>query len=145
MTNKRVTVTLRIDDAEPFLRKAAFEAAKFGALCDYMTKRTANCVERGFGESFDDARARWSERFRAAKRIVETFGVEYEQTSEQETLTVGYPLEGGKVKRVGGFDFVEGSKLNYNKPHPEYRREVHTHACYAAADRVVRKWRESVT
>lgn len=138
-----VTLELRTDDAEPLLRQAAEDAAKYGALCDYITKRTGNCPQRGFSETLDDARKRWQAIFLRAKRIVESFGIEYEPTSEEETLTVDFPHEGGTRKVIGGlFAMTTGSKQNFKKPFPSYRREVHSEACRAAAGRTVRKWKE---
>lgn len=142
---KRITLELLPDDAEPFLRRAAYDAAMFGALCDYMTKRTGSIPYRGHGESLEDARKRWQVKFLAGKRIVEAFGIEYEPTSEEETLTVGYPMEGGNAKRhnIAGLalNVIHDSKPNYDKPYPAYRRGVHEEACKQAVERVVRKWR----
>jgi hypothetical protein len=60
----------------------------------------------------------WLARFLAAKRIVEAFGVEYEPTSEAETMTVHFPMKSQK-----------------------YRHGIHAEACRQAAKRVVRTWR----
>lgn len=139
-----LSITLRTDDAEPILRQAAYDAAKFGALCDHMTAKTHD-APTGFSESVADARKRWSEQFLRAKRIVEAFGVEYEPTSEAETLTLWHDYVGGKTRKTEmGFRVTEGSQPDYKHPRPAYRREVHTHACHAAADRVVRAWRHSL-
>ena len=145
--NKTITLELRPEDAEPILRKAAQDAAKWGALLDYATRKTGNLRDRGYGESYEDARKRWQQSFIKAKRMVEAFGVEYEQTSEAEALTVDYRLVGGKVKvlnlsgSVGKVGVRTGGEFDYKHPYPAFRGEVHSQACYAAADRVVRKWR----
>lgn len=140
-----VTITLRIEDAEPILRKAAYEAAKFSAWCDHVTNRTHRCPGRGYGENLADARKRWNVKFLAAKRIVNSFGFEYEQTSEEETLTVHIPMKNQKrkLRKVAGmiFNEVSGGEPDYKHPEPMYRGEVHELACHAAADRVVRAWR----
>lgn len=143
-----IKLTLRSDDAEPILRKAAYEAARNGALSDHMTLKTHD-APTGFNESFIHARARWLADFLSAKRIVEAFGVEYEQTSEPETLTVWHDYVGGKRKvrnlpGIGPVATVTGSQPDYRHPRPAYRREVHSHACHAAAERVVRAWRQSL-
>src|ERR1035437_9101297 len=98
MANK-VTLTLLADDAEPFLLQAAEEAAKFGAWCDYITAKTYNAPNWGNME-LADRKKEWREKFLRAKRIVESFGVDYEQTTEAETLTVNYDYVGGKTKVV---------------------------------------------
>lgn len=137
---KAITITVRMDDVEPVLREAARDAAMYGALCDYMTKRTGN-RPTGYGELLEDARKRWQAKFLRAKRIVEAFGVEYEPTSEQETLTVDFPWVGGKRKLVANLFYeVSGQTQDFKRPFPSYRREVHQEACRQAADRVVRRW-----
>lgn len=142
-----VALTLRADDAEPFLRKAAEDAAKFGAWCDYITKKTGG-NPKSTSESTDDAKKRWLQKFLAAKRIVEAFGVEYEQTSEEETMTINYNYVGGKTKvmDVGGIKFGmrTGSQPDYKNPYPYYRGDVHAEACRQAAIRVVRAWRANL-
>ena len=144
MTDK-VTLTLQVDDAEPILRSAAYDAAKYSALLDYITRKTYDAPDR----PTPDVRELWTKRYLAAKRKVEAFGVDYEPTSEEETLTVHYPYVGGKTKRrvVGGLVFNEivGSKQDFDHPQPAYRREGHSMACIAAAARVVRKWQASLT
>ena len=148
MSAKTVTITLRVEDVESWLRQNAGEAAKYGALCDYITRRTYNVRYRGYGESLDDSKQRWQRLFLKSKRIVESFGVEYEPTSEQETLGVHIPMKNEKRKTrvVAGMAFCEvsGGEPDYKNAMPEYRGEVHSQACHAAADRVVRKWRASL-
>lgn len=138
---KTITLELRMEDAEPILREAAYEAAKYGAWCDYITPRTYNPPVRVTPE----ARAGWATRFLRAKRIVESFGVEYEPTSESETLTVHIPdkvLKSHLVKIAGmTFRHVDESVSDPKRAMPEHRREVHSQACHAAADRVVRAWK----
>lgn len=143
MPTQTINLALRADDAEPILRKAAFEAAKNGALCDHMTAKTQD-APTGFGQSVAEARKKWQAQFLSAKRIVEAFGVDYEQTSEPETLTIWFDFVGGKKVSRGMFVETVGSKPDYDHPRPAYRREVHSHACHAAADRVVRAWRNSL-
>jgi hypothetical protein len=142
-----ITLTLRADDAEPILREAAIDAAKFSAFLDTITRRTGNSPCNS-GETLEAARKRWQKRFLRAKRIVESFGVEYQPTSEQETLTVAYPYVGGttKLMDVGGIKFGmrSGSKPDYDHPYPHYRGEVHAEACRHAGDRVVRTWRATI-
>lgn len=142
---KTITLDLRPDDAEPILRDAAERAARFGAYCDHITRRT---VEGPASGNYDDCRKQWLARFLAAKRVVEAFGVEIEPTSEPETLTVYYSHIGGrrKLKNIGGvrFNVVTGSKPDYKNPYPCYRRDVHAEACRQAASRVVRRWRETL-
>jgi len=145
---KTITLDLRPEDAAPILREAAEEAAKYGAWCDYIDRRTGNCP-REYGESLDDARKRWMTKFLRAKRVVEAFGVEYEPTSEEETMTVDHPWVGGKTKvlkipGIGPIGMRSGSKPDFSKPFPSYRREVHAEACRQAAKRVVRAWRAAL-
>lgn len=141
MTRKTITLTVQPDDVEHILREAARSAALNGALCDYITSKTDNAPTWG-SLTVAQCKKEWSERFLRAKRIVEAFGVEYEPTSEQETLTVSYEWTKGRRETTGlGFVRIVDSKPDYNKPLPCYRREVHSEACKSAADRVVRKWR----
>lgn len=147
--SKTITLALRAEDAEPILRHAAKEAAEFGALLDYATRKTTGIRHRGMGESYDDARRRWHQRFAKAKRMVEAFGVEYEPTSEGEALTVDYRYVGGKTKvknipGIGPVGWTTGSQPDYDNPYPAFRGEIHTEACRAAADRVVRRWLASL-
>lgn len=136
---KQITLALRADDAEAYLRQAAEDAAKFGAWVDYIGPRTWHGPRWGDRAA---AKKEWQALFLKAKRIVEAFGVEYEQTSEEETLTVDFPHVGGKTKVVGGLLRVTtGSAPDYKDPRPAYRRGVHEEACRQAADRVVRRWR----
>jgi len=142
MSNKHITLELRPEDAEPILREAAEDAAKFGAWCDYLTPRTWNAPYR----VDDDERKRWHGKFVRAKRIVEAFGLEHEATSEGETLTIDYPMKNEKRKRrvIAGllaFTEVSGGEVDYKRPQPSYRRHIHAEACRQAADRVVRRWR----
>ena len=141
---KTVTIDLRVEDAEPILHEAAYEAAKFGAWLDHITRRTYNPPSALTTEN----RARWQAKFLRAKRIVESFGVDYEPTSEEETLTVYIPMknETRKLKTVAGFQFTEvsGGEPDYAHPQPQYRRGVHEQACLEAAKRVVRAWRATL-
>jgi hypothetical protein len=136
-----ISITLRQQDAEPILRRAAYDAAYYGSWCDYITPRTYS-----FNLRVDaDAKKRWRDNFLRAKRLVEAFGIEYEQVSEEETLTVYIPFknEKRKLRKVGGFGFtvLEGGVPDYDNPQPAYRGTIHTYACHAAAERVVRRWR----
>lgn len=152
---KDVTVTLKVADAEPILRKAAEDAAKFGGWYDYIDRRTYNSPSRT-GEPHDKARKRWREQYLAAKRIVAAFGIEAEETSEEEALTVYHPYKGGKrvpfmdgkkPLTVPGFGIITrtvGSEPDYNDPHPYYRGDVHAEACRQAAARTVRNWHASL-
>ncbi len=141
---KTVTLTIRAEDAEPILREAAYEAAKFGAWLDHITRRTYNPPSAPTPEN----RARWQARFLRAKRLVESFGIDYEPTSEEETLTVHIPMknETRKLKTVAGIQFCEvsGGEPDYAHPQPCYRRGAHEEACQQAAQRVVRAWRSTL-
>ncbi|HZP68392.1 MAG TPA: hypothetical protein VFB29_00495 [Pseudolabrys sp.] len=145
----KVTITLPADDAEPFLRRAAEDAAKFGAWCDYLGPKTRLAPSWG-GLDYREAKAEWRERFLKAKRIVEAFGIEYEPTSEAETMTVDFDVIGGKVRLtphipgVGRVGIRSGATLDYKHPRPAYRRAVHEEACRQAAIRVVRRWRAMI-
>lgn len=88
--NTKVSLTLLADDAAPILYNAAEMAARYGALCDYITIRTYDSPGRN-GPSLADSKKEWLAKFLSAKRIVESFGVEYEPTSEGETMTVHIP------------------------------------------------------
>lgn len=143
-----INIMLRADDAEPILRVAAFDAARYGSLCDYITAKTYGAPWSLSGQSSAEQKAGWNARFLKAKRMVEAFGVEYEMVSEAETLTVHIPMKNQKRKPrvIAGMTFneVTGGEPDYKNPQPEYRRGVHEDACKAAADRVVRAWRELI-
>lgn len=143
---KTVTLDLRIEDAEPILRTYAEIAAKYGALCDHITPRT---VERpSHSIPLADCKKDWNDKFLRAKRIVESFGIEYEMTSEAETLTTYIPdkvLKSHLVKIAGmTFRHIDKSKPDPKNARPQYRSGVHAEACRQAADRAVRKWRLSL-
>jgi hypothetical protein len=146
MTDK-VTLTLRADDAEPILREAAREAASYSALCDHMTKRTVGlpCHVK----NIDERKKEWQAAFLRAKRIVESFGVEYDATSEAETLGVYIPDKVLKshIVRVAGVAFrrVDKSVPDPKNAMPLFRGAVHSEACKAAAARVVGRWRKTLT
>jgi hypothetical protein len=142
---KTVSVALPIEAAERILREAAKDAAYYGALVDHVTRAAGNRPGSLKGKTFDDARAEWRRDYLEAKRLVEAFGVEVEQTSEAETIGVGYGTKpklgpNGRPRKLvlGMFREVE---TDFDKRHPEYRREVHAEACRQAAARVVRAWR----
>jgi len=148
MTEPLVSLTLPARDAEPWLRQAAEDAAKLSAWCDHLTRKTLHAPSWG-GVSLEDAKKDWRARFVRAKRIVESFGVEYQQTSEAETLTVDYPHVGGKtrimrVPGIGPVGWRSGAEPDYKHPQPCYRGGVHAEACRQAADRVVRAWRATL-
>lgn len=82
MSDKEVTITLDRRDAERILLEAATEAAKWGGYLDHVTRKT---ILRAFG-TYDTHRPLWRERFVAAKRVVEAFGVEVEPISEAEMI-----------------------------------------------------------
>jgi hypothetical protein len=122
---KTITLTLRVEDAEPILAEAAYEAAKFGSLLDYVPRKCWNSPRRsGVRVTHEQQNEDWRARFLRAKRIVESFGLEYEQPSEAETIDMLY-------------DECDEKKLV-----PRYRGEVHREAAKAAAGRVVRRWKE---
>lgn len=79
---------------------------------------------------------------------MEAFGVEYEQVSEAETLTVYIPERVLKSHVVNMGDLamqmVDKSEPDYKNPHPAYRGDVHREACRQAADRVVRAWKATL-
>lgn len=141
---KTIMVELRPEDAEPILRRAAYEAAKYGAWVDYIDRRTYNPPSSPTAEN----RKRWQDWFLRAKRTVEGFGIEYEQTSEAETLTTHIPDKVLKshIVNIGGIRFrhVDESVPDPKNIMPAYRGEVHSQACHAAADRVVRAWQATI-
>jgi hypothetical protein len=139
---KNVTITLRVEDAEPILREAARNAAMYSSYIDYITNKTYHFSLNANPYN----KERWQERFLSAKRLVEAFGMEYEQVSEGETLTVYIPDKVLKAKNryIAGLGTVREilkSKPDFKNPQPAYRGEVHGEACRQAADRVVRKWK----
>jgi hypothetical protein len=146
--SKPITLLLQADDAEPILRQAAFEAAKFGAFCDYFTRKTVYMPPFVTHNTYDDERKEWLTKFLAAKRIVEAFGMEVEPTSEQETLTVYVPdrVIKSHLVDIGGMKFrhIDKSIPDTKRTVPSYRKDVHTQACHAAAERVIRAWRQSL-
>lgn len=146
---KTITLELRPEDAEPMLRQAADDAAKFGGWCDHITRRTVDMpwASAMLGrDDFDKNKQEWQSRFLQAKRIVEAFGVEYEATSEQETLTTYIPdkvLKSHLVKVAGmTWRHIDKSMPDPKNARPRYAKAVHAEACKQAADRVVRRWRE---
>jgi hypothetical protein len=150
---KKVTITLPADDLEPTLRKYAFEAARYSAWCDHIQPyRTYMGPGPGYGSRLtaQEVKAEWREKFLRGKRIVEAFGIEYEQTSEDETVYISYPhMKGEKRERVnvGGlmaFTRVSGGTADFKKPEITFRGGVHEEACNQAAERVIRKWRASL-
>jgi hypothetical protein len=142
--NTKVTVALQADDAEPILRKAAYDAAKYGAWCDHINRRVYNLPVTPTEEN----RKHWQQCFLRAKRTVEGFGVDYEPTSEAETLSVHWPdkvLKSHLVNVAGmRFRHIDKSVSDPKNAMPSYRGEVHSQACHAAAERVVRAWRETL-
>lgn len=145
-----ITIELRTEDAEPILREAALEAARFGSLIDHVTRRTYNVRHQGHGESLEDAKARWRQRFLKGKRMVEAFGVDYEMVSEGETLSVHWPDKVLKSTIVTVGNLMRYRRIDKSVPDPkrampECRGEIHEQACKAAAERTVRRWRETLT
>lgn len=145
MTDK-VTLTLRADDAEPILREAAFTAAKFSAFCDFLTRNTVGLPCDW--NRLDERKKEWQVVFLRAKRVVESFGVEYERTTEEETMTVYVPdkVLRSHIVNVGGIRMrhVDKSVPDPKRAMPQLRAAVHSEACHAAAERVVRRWREAM-
>ena len=142
MATNTINLDLRREDAEPILREAAEEAAKFGSLLDHITRNTYD-YPRGHQERFDDARERWRRRYLHGKRIVEAFGLEVEQPGEAETLTIHIPHKVLKshIVRVAGIAFrsIDKSVPDPKRAMPAYRRGIHEEACRQAAARVVRR------
>ena len=140
-----VDLKMRVEDAEPILRTAAFDAARYSAFCDYITPRTYNPPAAHSGRSLADQKKIWRDRFLKAKRMVEAFGVEYEMTTEQEAMTVHIPMKNEKrtLVKVGGMAFnrLSGGEPDFKNPRPAYRGAIHQEACNQAADRTVRRWR----
>lgn len=141
---KTITLELRPEDAEPILRENAMLAAKYGAWLDFITRKTVESPKPS-GTPFDQWRKNIQSRFWRAKRIVESFGVEYEPTSEGETLTVWMGtkiLKSHIVEPIKGFPmrFIDKSEDDPSDLRPQYREEVHTEACRQAANRAIRKW-----
>lgn len=141
---KTITIELQTEDAEPILREAAKDAARWGSLADNITRNTYD-YPRGHSERFDDARERYRTKFIKAKRVVEAFGVEVDQPSEGETMTVYEPdiVTKSHLVKVAGVTFrhIDASKPNPKGRMPSYRRGVHEEACRQAAERVVKRWR----
>lgn len=146
MHTKTITLDIRTEDAEPILRQYAELAARYGALVDHMTKRTVGRPSSSL--PLDECKAEWQEKFLRAKRIVESFGVDYEMTTAEETLTTYIPdkvLKSHLVKVAGvTFRHVDKSIPDPKNAMPQYRSGVHAEACKAAADRVVRRWRAAL-
>jgi hypothetical protein len=130
-----VNLTLRVEDAEPILWKAAYEAALYGARVDYVPRNCYDSPFSSFSKSYDECKREANEHFLRAKRIVEAFGVGHEPTSEAETLTIAFP-----PKKGTGSTYVP----NHKRPTPDYRGAVHVEACKAAADRVIRSWKQTL-
>jgi hypothetical protein len=146
MAKATITLTMRPQDAEPILLDEARKAALYGAWCDYITPKTVNSPGRW--NMLAEDKKRWQAQFLRSKRIVEAFGVEYEPTSEEETLTVYIPQKNEKrrVRNIAGIGFTEvsGGEPDYAHPLPEYRKAVHHEACWQAAHRVVARWRATL-
>lgn len=142
-----ITLSLRAEDAEPILRKEAYDAAKYGSMVDHIPRKCWN-HPKGYGVDHDKQKAIWSERFLRSKRIVESFGIDYEPVSEAETITLRYEeIKRTKARRnIAGMTFREIETVGYNskKFEAHYISEYHSQACQAAADRAVRRWRESL-
>lgn len=140
-----INLTISADDAEPILRAAAMDAARYGSWCDYITAKTYCAPWASNGRTRIEQRADWNARFLKAKRMVEAFGVDYEMVGEAETLTVHIPMKNEKRKPrvIAGMKFVEvsGGEPDFRNPQPCYRSDVHEEACKQAAARVVRAWR----
>lgn len=145
-----ITLELRPEDAEPILRKSAYEAALYGGRWLHITRRCVNRPGTLSDATFEANAAEWHRQYLAAERMVEAFGVEAETTSEGETLTVYVPdivLKSHVVQMAGmAFRRIDKSKPDTNRKNwrPEYRRGVHEEAARQAAERVVRRWLETV-
>lgn len=144
---KTVTIELPVEEAESILRSHAGIAARFGAYLDYITRRTYQMPGPEY-TAFDDRRKIWNEKYLGSLRVVRAFGIEPERTSEEETLTVHIPMknEKRKLRVIAGMQFneVSGGEPDYKHPIPEHRVRVHLEACIAAAERTVRKWKETL-
>lgn len=143
--SRTVMLALRADDAEPVLWQAAKDAAYYGALVDFIDRRAVNSPwHMESGESLEYRRKAWQQRFLRAKRTVESFGVDYEQTTEAETLGTYIPHKTLKshLVEVGGLTFrqIDKSVPDHKNARPRYLGEPHRKACNAAADRVVARW-----
>jgi hypothetical protein len=145
-----ITLELRLEDAEPILRKAAYDAALYGGRWLHITRRCVNRPGSISDATFDATAAEWQRQYLAAERMVEAFGIEPETTSEGETLTVYVPdivLKSHVVQMAGmAFRHIDKSKPDANRKNwrPEYRRGVHEEAARQAAERVVRRWRDAI-
>ncbi len=150
-----VTITLRRDDAAPILREAANDAAHYGAMLDYVTRRTVDVSGRTYAgqihwytgkrtvDNFDELRKEWRDKWLRAKRIVEAFGVEPSGVSEEEAIGIQYgwlktgakhPRENRKVRAGEGVQ-------NYDEQWPKLRGSIFHEACRQAAERTVRAWK----
>jgi len=142
---KTITLDLLAEDAEPILREAAQLAARRSAQLDHITRQTVDAPYT-VPTKLEEARAAWRVEFLRAKRMVEAFGVEYEATSEAETMGVYIPDKVLKshLRKVGAFTFrhIDKSVPDPKNARPRYLRGIHYEACAQAADRVVRRWRQ---
>lgn len=127
--NPIIMLAIHANDAEPILFEAAKDAARYSAWCDYLTGPHIGNLPCDY-RKVPERRKAWQQSFLRAKRIVEAFGVEYQQTSEAETLAIAYRLKPGPI-----------AHFDYNQPYPRYRGAQHAEACRQAAERVVRAWR----
>lgn len=115
-----VQISLRKEDAAYVLHGAAFDAAKYGALCDYMASNVSDIPSDALmlGASLVEVKKEWTGRFLRAKRITEAFGVDYAPVTEDATVSpLSKPAPGMKPRRC-------------------YREREHLAACEAAATRV---------
>lgn len=146
MSAASIHLTLRVEDAEPILRQAAFDAAKFGGYLDNVPRRIWNSPARG--SKYEESRAEWRGKYLAAKRIVEAFGVEVE-LADGDFVGTHYPhTKGGKreILDVGGLKFamMKGAKTDHSRPEKQWLGVRFQEAAEAAQGRAVAKWRELV-
>ncbi len=143
-----VTLELRVEDAEPILRKDAYEAAKYSAWLDHITKRTVSSP-CSTSRDFDADRKDWNLKFLSNKRLVESFGIDYEILSEQEVLGVYIPEKvlKSRIVKLAGFSIreVQKSEPDPANAQPRYQSSICLEACKQAADRVVRNWQATLT
>lgn len=140
-----VKITLQVRDARPILWQAARDAAYYGSLTDYITLRTWNAP--GARKPIADLKVDWRRKFLAAKRVVNSFGVDYFAVSEEDTVNPkGHvPYVGGRVKKLrlgslGTIGMREGARPDPKKAEPQYKGAHHLQACDAAADKTVEFW-----
>jgi len=141
----KVTPSLWVEDAKPIVREAALVASRFGGLLDHHPRRCWDS-QTNHGETLDEARKRWAEKYQSAKRVLDAFGAEVEPVPESEAVGVHYPhYKGEKIKVVnlpglGPIRHRSGGTPIKSKPEKIWRGTAFRAACQKAADDAVEAW-----